>query len=251
MKLTDLKWPDVEALSKDTPVVIPIAAHEQHGHHMPLYTDSLLLGEIIRRAEEALGEDALFAPLMWLGNSHHHMDFPGTLSAEPRVYLDLLNGLMENFLHHGFKRLVLLNGHGGNMVPGAQAVFEVRQRHRDRKDLLLLSATYWDQAKITEARDDLVQDAMAHAGEFETSMMMVIRPELVGDYAATADVPKGEAFATADRGWTTKDRSAPGHIGVPAAASTEKGETLFSIFTEGAVKLIREMQNWDGQSWNG
>ena len=251
MKLTDLKWPDVEALSKDTPVVIPIAAHEQHGHHMPLYTDSLLLGEIIRRAEEALGEDALFAPLMWLGNSHHHMDFPGTLSAEPRVYLDLLNGLLENFLHHGFKRLVLLNGHGGNMVPGAQAVFEVRQRHRDRKDLLLLSATYWDQAKITEARDDLVQDAMAHAGEFETSMMMVIRPELVGDYAATADVPKGEAFATADRGWTTKDRSAPGHIGVPAAASTEKGETLFSIFTEGAVKLIREMQNWDGQSWNG
>jgi len=251
MKLTDLKWPDVDALSRDMPVVIPIAAHEQHGHHMPLYTDSLLLGEILRRAEEALGEDALFAPLMWLGNSHHHMDFPGTLSAEPRVYLDLLNGLMENFLHHGFKRLVLLNGHGGNMVPGAQAVFEVRQRHRDRKDLLLLSATYWDQAKITEARDDLVQDAMAHAGEFETSMMMVIRPELVGDYAATADVPKGEAFATADRGWTTKDRSAPGHIGVPAAASTEKGETLFSIFTEGAVKLIREMQNWDGQSWNG
>jgi len=250
MKLTDLKWPDVEALSRDTPVVIPIAAHEQHGHHMPLYTDSLLLGEIVRRAEEALGDDALFAPLMWLGNSHHHMDFPGTLSAEPRVYLDLLNGLMENFLHHGFKRLVLLNGHGGNMVPGAQAVFEVRQRHRDRKDLLLLSATYWDQAKITEGRDDFAQDAMAHAGEFETSMMMVIRPELVGDYAAAAEVPKGEAFATANRGWTTKDRSEPGHIGVPAAASVEKGETLFSFFTDGAVKLITEIKNWDGQSWD-
>ena len=99
MKLTDLKWPDVEALSKDTPVVIPIAAHEQHGQHMPLFTDSLLLGEIVRRAEEQLSDDALFAPLMWLGNSHHHMDFPGTLSAEPRVYLDLLNGLLENFLH--------------------------------------------------------------------------------------------------------------------------------------------------------
>ena len=123
MELAELKWPDVEALSKDTPVVIPIAAHEQHGRHMPLHTDSLLLGEIVRRAKEQLGDDALFAPLTWLGNSHHHMDFPGTLSAEPRVYLDLLNGLMENFLHHGFKRLVLLNGHGGNMVPGAQAVF--------------------------------------------------------------------------------------------------------------------------------
>jgi creatinine amidohydrolase len=249
MKLTDLKWPEVDSLSKDLPVVIPIAAHEQHGNHMPLHTDSLLLGEIIRRAEEALGDDALFAPLQWLGNSHHHMDFPGTLSAEPRVYLDVLNGLLENFLHHGFKRLVLLNGHGGNMVPGAQAVFEVRQRHRDRTDLLLLSATYWDQVKVPEIRDDLVQDAMGHAGELETSMMLVIRPELVGELKRD-EVPKGESFANATRGWTTKDRSTPGHIGVPAAANPEKGEALFQAFTAGAVKLVREMQNWDGQSWD-
>ena len=249
MKLTELKWPDVESLSKDTPVVIPIAAHEQHGHHMPLHTDSLLLGEIVRRAEEQLGDDVLFAPLMWLGNSHHHLDFPGTLSAEPRVYLDLLNELLENFLHHGFKRLVLLNGHGGNMVPGAQAVFEIRQRYRDRKDLLLLSATYWDQAKIGEARDDFAQDAMGHAGELETSMMMVIRPDLVGDHQRD-EVSKGTAFDTTTRGWTTKDLSEPGHIGVPAAASAEKGETLFKIFTDGAVKLIQEVGDWDGQSWN-
>ena len=92
--------------------------------------------------------------------------------------------------------------------------------------------------------------SMAHSGEFETSMMMVIRPELVGDYAAAAEVPKGEAFATANRGWTTKDRSEPGHIGVPAAANPEKGEALFQAFTAGAVKLVREMQNWDGQSWD-
>jgi len=251
MKLADLKWPNVEALSRDTPVIIPIAAHEQHGRHMPLHTDSLLLGEVVRRAEEALAEDALFAPLMWLGNSHHHMDFPGTLSAEPRVYLDLLNGLLENFLQHGFKRLVLLNGHGGNIVPGAQAVFEIRQRHRDRTDLLLLSATYWDQAKIPEAHTSLVQDAMGHAGELETSMMLALRPELVGDYAATDEVPKGEAFPTATRGWTTKDRSAPGHIGVPAAASAEKGEALFKTFTDGTIKLIHEMRDWNGQSWDG
>ncbi len=245
MKLADLKWPNVEALSRDTPVIIPIAAHEQHGRHMPLHTDSLLLGEVVRRAEESLDDDALFAPLMWLGNSHHHLDFPGTLSAEPRVYLDLLNGLLENFLQHGFKRLVLLNGHGGNMVPGAQAVFEIRQRHRDRTDLLLLSATYWDQANIAEAHAGLAQDAMGHAGELETSMMLVIRPELVGDYAAAEEVPQGKAFPTATRGWTTKDRSAPGHIGIPAAATVEKGEALFQAFTSGTIKLIHEIQNWD------
>src|SRR3954463_11896622 len=135
MRLTDLPWPAVAALSKDTPVVIPVAALEQHGHHLPVFTDSLLCGEIVYRAEQRLGDRVLIAPLMWLGNSDHHLDFAGTLSAPPRVYLDLLNGLVENFLQHGFKRFVFVNGHGGNDVPGRQATFELRQCHRDRSDL--------------------------------------------------------------------------------------------------------------------
>ena len=90
---------------------------------MPLHTDNC---EIVRRTEEHWGNDTLFAPLTWLDISHHHMDFPDTLSAEPRLYLNLLNGLPENFILHGFKRLVLLNGHGGNIVPGSQVVYELR-----------------------------------------------------------------------------------------------------------------------------
>ncbi|MGH7947436.1 MAG: creatininase family protein, partial [Opitutaceae bacterium] len=142
MNLTELSWPKVAALSKDTPVVFPIAAVEQHGHHLPVFTDSLLLGEIIRRVREPLAGRVLFAPLMWLGNSDHHLDFAGTLSAAPRTYLDLLYGLADNFVQHGFRRLVFVNGHGGNDVPGRQAVFELRQRHRQRDDLLFLMATY-------------------------------------------------------------------------------------------------------------
>ena len=103
----------------------------------------------------------MFAPLTWLGNSDHHLDFAGTLSAAPRVYLDLLNGLAENFLQHGFRRIVFVNGHGGNDVPGRQAIFELRQRHRDRDDVLFLFATYWslgarpcgDGRNIRAARD--------------------------------------------------------------------------------------------------
>src|SRR5881392_1781028 len=136
MQLTDLTSPAVAALSKDTPVVFPVAALEQHGKHLPLFTDSMLLGEVVRRAAERLGDRVLFAPLQWLGNSDHHLDFPGTLSAAPRVYLDLLNGLLDNFVAHGFKRLVIVNGHGGNDVPGKQVVFEARQRYRQRDDLL-------------------------------------------------------------------------------------------------------------------
>src|SRR5215216_7132492 len=110
MQLAELTWPAIQALNKDTPVVIPVAALEQHGHHLPLFTDSMLLGEIVRRVAEKLHERVLFAPLTWLGNSDHHLDFAGTLSAPPRVYLDTLCGLADNFITHGFKRIVFLNG---------------------------------------------------------------------------------------------------------------------------------------------
>src|SRR3954466_9128215 len=143
MLLHEMTWDEVRALSADTPVVFPVAALEQHGRHMPLFTDSLLLGEVVRRVAERLGDRVLWAPLLWLGNSDHHLDFAGTLSAAPRVYLDLLNGLVENFIQHGFRRFVFVNGHGGNDVPGRQAIFELRQRHRQRADLLFLFATYW------------------------------------------------------------------------------------------------------------
>src|SRR3954453_22716787 len=111
MKLQEMSWPAVAALSRDVPVVVPIAPLGQHGRHLPLFTDSLLLGEVVRRAPERLGDRVLWTPLTWLGNSHHHLDFAATLSAAPRVYLDLVAGLLENLLTHGFRRLVLLNGH--------------------------------------------------------------------------------------------------------------------------------------------
>lgn len=252
MNLTELTSPEVAALSRDTPVVFPVAALEQHGRHMPVFTDSLLMGEIAQRAEEALGPRALFAPLMWLGNSHHHMDFPGSLSAEPRVYLDLLCGLLENFIAHGFKRLLILNGHGGNDVPGKQAVFEVRQRHRDRRDLLLLFATYWHLGTKPHAENPaLKQTQMGHACEWETSMVLHLAPNLVKDHHNVAAIPFGNAFEPAARGWTMPDRSKPGHIGDPREASAEKGAALFAMFTRDAVAMIERMIAWDSASWEG
>ncbi|MBI4624052.1 MAG: creatininase family protein [Verrucomicrobia bacterium] len=252
MNLTELSWPAVAALSKDTPVVFPIAALEQHGHHLPVFTDSLLLGEVIRRATEPLASRVLFAPLMWLGNSDHHLDFAGTLSAPPRTYLDLLNGLAENFVQHGFRRLVFLSGHGGNDVPGRQAVFELRQRHRQRDDLLFLLATYWGLgAKPWESNPSLHQHAMGHACEWETSMMLRLAPQLVGDHRAAAVVEAGTPFTPASRGWITRERSVPGHIGAPHLATAEKGEHLFSVFAADVVALLERVVRWDGKSWNG
>lgn len=252
MQLPEMTWPQIEALPKTTPVVVPVAALEQHGRHMPLFTDSLLLGEVVRRVSQALDEKVLFAPLTWLGNSHHHMDFPGTMSASPRVYLDLLSDLTENLITHGFQRIVLLNGHGGNIVPAQQATFEVRQKYRQRSDLLILSATYWTLGgKPWELDPAIKQRRMGHACEWETSMMLRIRPELVGDLKKVEASEFGNPFTPAHRAWITKDVTRIGHIGDPTVASAEKGETIFKVFSADVVALLQRVIAWDGKSWDG
>ena len=258
MNLVELTWKQIQALDRDTPVVFPIAAIEQHGHHLPVWTDSLLLGEIVKRVSEQMSSQVLFAPLMWLGNSHHHLDFPGTLSASPRTYLDLLVGLAENMLHHGFRRIAFLNGHGGNDVPGRQAIFELRQMHRNRSDLLLLMGTYWGLDRSADARSaeppstlTFQQNEMGHACEWETSMVMRIAPQLVGDYQSASPIPPGIGFEPGNRGWVTQDRSKIGHIGWPQDASVEKGEALFQRFTGDVCHWLKRAVEWDGSSWDG
>jgi creatinine amidohydrolase len=251
MQLADMNWPSLAALGKDTPIVFPLAALEQHGKHLPLFTDSLLLGEIIRRLAERFQDRAVFAPLLWLGNSDHHLDFPGTLSTPPRTYLDVLGGLLENFIQHGFRRLVFINGHGGNDVPGRQAVFEVRQRHRQRSDLLLLFATYWQLgARPWETEPRLQQRQMGHACEWETSMLLRLAPALVGMLDKLEPVPFGNGFAPATPGWITKDLTVSGHLGDPRCATAEKGEALFRVFTEDVAGLLDRVLRWDGKAWN-
>src|SRR5262249_43860115 len=215
-----MTWPAASAASKDIPVVVPIAAVEQHGRHLPVFTDSMLLGEVVRRASEALGERVIWAPLLWLGNSHHHLDFPGTLSAGPRTYLDVLGDLIDNLVAHGFRRVVLLNGHGGNIVPAQQAVFEARQRYRRRDDLLLLAATYWLLGgKPHHVDPAITQDRMGHAWEWETSMIMRLAPHLARDTSSIEPVSQGASFEPATRAWITQERSIDGHIGNPRAAT--------------------------------
>lgn len=250
MQLLEMTWPRVEALPAETPVIIPVGSLEQHGRHLPLFTDSLLLGEVLRRAHDVLADRVLLAPLMWLGNSEHHLEFAGTMSAAPRTYLDLLKDMVGNFLVHGFQRVVLFIGHGGNIVPAQQALFELHQQRRSASELLL-SATYWALGARPRKLDPSIQQPqMGHACEWETSMVLRIRPDLVGDYRNLAPVPFGRAFAPAQRAWITKDRSEPGHIGQPHLATAEKGEILFQAFARDVVALLQRVLDWDGREWD-
>jgi creatinine amidohydrolase len=166
------------------------------------------------------------------------------------VYLDLLCGLMENFVQHGFKRLVLLNGHGGNDVPARQVIFEIRQRNRHKNDLLLLAATYWNLGgRPYELDPSLFQHQMGHACEWETSMILRIAPHLVADFSKLQPVEPGGAFEPAARGWVTQDRTVAGHIGHPHLATPQKGELLLGAFSDGVVNLLQRVIDWDGKPW--
>jgi creatinine amidohydrolase len=171
------------------------------------------------------------------------------MTAAPRVYLDLLKDMVENFLTHDFTRIVLVNGHGGNIVPAQQAMFEVRQKYRQRKGLALLSTTYWTLgAKPNEKERSLAQSRMGHACEWETSMMLRLAPHLVDDYKAAKSVVQTDRFEPAHRGWITKDRTEPGHIGDPRHATAEKGELLFKLFADDVTAFLQRVIDWDGKS---
>jgi len=151
-------------------------------------------------------------PPWFLGGTSEHIlgtDLLGRDYLSRMIYgarLALLGGVAENFRKHGFRRLVFLNGHGGNDVPGRQAVFELRQKHRDRSDLLLLLATYWSLgARPWESDPAIEQREMGHACEWETSMILRLDPRLVGDHRAVPPVPFGKGFEPAVRGWVTPE----------------------------------------------
>jgi creatinine amidohydrolase len=247
--LQELSWPAVATIANELPVVVPIAAIEQHGRHLPVFTDSMLMGEVVRRAALTLGDRVVWTPLLWLGNSHHHLDFAGTLSAAPRTYLDVLGDLINNLVGHGFRRIVLLNGHGGNIVPAQQSVFEARQRYRQRQDLLLLAATYWLLGgKPDQVDSTIAQKAMGHACEWETSMVLHLAPALVGDLSGIEPVSSQMPFEPASQGWITRERSPEGHIGDPRRASAVKGEAFFRIFSQDVVTFMERVIAWDGGS---
>ena len=128
----------------------------------------------------------------------------------------------------------------------------MRQQFRDRGDLLLLSATYWTLGgKPHEVDKSFVQSRMGHACEWETSMMLRLAPQLVGEISRIEPIEFGNPFEPASRGWITKDRTAPGHIGHPRAATAAKGETLFSVFSQDVIKFLERVVAWDGKSWDG
>lgn len=214
-------------------VVLPIAAVEQHGPHMPTGTDNFLCTGVAEALERTMPKQVLLVPTQWLGASAHHLRIGATLDAPLEVYIESLMGMARSVLNDGFRRILLLNGHGGNIDPMRVAL---RRLQNDYVDRLLAAACYWDVA------DDFIRQNLegshkfvGHACEFETSMLMHLRPELVKtnllkDAGELVTDNLNGVYISRD----LKQRTAEGCTGRPDLASAEKGERLF----EGIVQVL-------------
>src|SRR5215212_3772818 len=249
-RLARLSWREVAELDRDrTVAVLPTAAVEQHGPHLPLDTDAFLCTRVVEEAGARARSDGpvLVAPTLAFGSSEHHMAFAGTLTLTAETFSAVVSELLGSLLRHGFRRLLVVNGHGGNSALVREAV----QQLTGRAQVLAASVDYWALARATA---DDVRDSppggMAHACEFETSLMLHLRPESVRRELVQREIPEPR-FAQervdlvspgpVTAGWQTHRLSSSGVLGAPDLATAEKGERLFEACVDGLAGLIAEL----------
>ncbi len=224
-----LNWKQVEALSKETLLVLPTAAIEQHGHHLPLATDTLINNVLLGRALTLLSPELpVYAlPSVCYGKSNEHIGFPGTMAISATTYMSVLHDIGASIAASGFHKLVLYNSHGGNtalndvMARDLRAEFGLSTFH--------MSANAGAKPEGLSAQESKYG---FHAGEWETAVLLRATPDLVDTSAYTvnyiarldeASILSPEHGAV-NFAWLTRDIAPSGVMGDPRPASAENGE---------------------------
>ena len=247
-----LSWSEVTALDRErTVAILPTAAVEQHGPHLPLDTDTFLCTRVVEAAaaQAQAGGPVLVAPTQAYGSSAHHMGFAGTLTLTASTFLASVRELCGSLIAHGFRRLLVVNGHGGNSALAREAV----QQLAADAGVLAAAADYWALARKTAADvRDSPPGGMAHACEFETSLMLYLRPESVRTELVRREIPEPRfplerldlvSPGPVATGWRTHELSSSGVLGAPDLATGEKGKRLFEACVEGLSRLIEELRS--------
>ncbi len=234
MRFADMTAPHLRLVDRQNSLLLcPIAACEQHGPHLPTFTDTILATAVAEGVEQASPGAILLLPTQWLGASHHHLRFNATLSADVSTHVQMIVSYLSPLLEEGFARLLILNGHGGNIDTLHMALRELQPRFRDR---VLSGASYWElAAREFAAIAEGPRKEMGHACEFETSMILHLRPDLVHkDQIVNDGYPADPAL----RGLFLADDMAQltqrGCVGYPELASAEKGKRLLQAAVERA-----------------
>jgi creatinine amidohydrolase len=180
---------ELRALAPTALLVLPVGATEQHRPHLPVATDRLAVEHIARAAaaEAALQIPVLVAPTLPFGSSHHHILFGGTLSLGTETYYRLLVDLAESLIGSGFRRIFILNGHGGNSELIQLVARDVALKHSAHLAAALYWTIAWDALVAEQAH--VAAGLPGHAGTFETSLILALRPELVREPRPHRDNP--------------------------------------------------------------
>lgn len=256
MLLQNLSWPDLKQIAKKI-FIVPLGSLEQHGHHLPLFTDSYIVSEIASRVESERANQVILLPTQWLGHSPHHRHF-GCVSLDLIPYIEMICGICRSLVAIGARKIFLLNGHGGNDIPCKAAQRQLKSEFAALSDLYIVYATYWNlaAAEFETIRSSPV-GGMGHACEMETSVMLSKYPHLVAMEKAHTDGPGPQM------GYLSNDMLHPlpfslinefneisktGVIGMPEFASSEKGKQFLDAAKTSVIALIEDMQGWKFQS---
>jgi creatinine amidohydrolase len=265
--LGDLSYMDVRAyLRHSDTILIPKASLEQHGPHLPLYCDTITALEVARRAGEQAG--ILYTPTLWLGYSPQHMRGPGegtgTITLRSDTYLNVLYDIGRSLIHHGFNRLIFVNGHGSNV----KVVDPVLRRLRYETGAVIAYYKPYAERYIGMLKDILEgppeETPGWHSGELETSQVLAHNPKLVRMDRANTDkahTPKwlGPAWAKNDgmpdvefQGYQYfnfpmdhEEFTDSGVMGVPSRGTAEKGEKALQRFADHLIDAVEELEKVD------
>ena len=253
MQFEDLTSGEVAALDRDrTMLVLPLGSVEQHGPHMPLGTDTMLAHGVSMAAAARLPGRVAVMPPPWYGFSAHHMRFPGSVTLRAETLMAVVEDVVGSVVAHGFRRIAIVNGHGGN--GGAIDVLASTLGHRHYGQARIAALTYFQLARdaITRLRTS-EPGAMGHACEFEASMMLQLRPELVKlDRAEVIYPDPGSGYLTTDLLGSSAvrvyhdfaDLSPSGTLGDPSLATAEKGAAFFSAVAEALAAFLDDFSGW-------
>jgi creatinine amidohydrolase len=249
-----MDWPDLAGADRERWIaVLPLAATEQHGPHLPLETDVMIAQAYLARVRELLADTmpVTFMPLQPVGISSEHTDFPGTLTLSPEVALKSWMALGESVARAGLRRLVMVTSHGGNSAAMSLVAQELRAHHR-----MLVVTTAWGRLSAPEAlfSADEVQHGI-HGGAVETSIMLAcfggeVRREAIADFRpSTMAMAKHFRWLSAQRpapfAWQAQDLHPSGAVGDATQASAEKGERLIETGAQAFCELLADVEKFD------
>jgi len=251
-----LRWKEIdEAVQSNRVVLIPIACVEDHGPHLPLDVDIAIVTDIAHRAARLIPDRVLVFPTQYNGYDPHHMDFPGTITIKWNTLVEYMLDISRSLIHHGFRRIVIMNGHGSN-TPLMEVV--ARLTMVEHPEVLSTGFSWWQIPKVKEEipkfRESEFPGGMNHACELETSAYLAIDPDAVDMAKAVKDInfPPSKFFnhdlAAGGAGptlgmmewWSTLSET--GVMGDATKATREKGEQVLRAAAEGLKEIICEIQ---------